>query len=341
VNATNAISTSSWSVSLGPVSNAVVTTLAGSITSGSANGTGSAASFNFPQGIAVDSSGTVYVSDTNNHLIRKITSSGAVTTLAGSGTSGSANGTGSNASFYYPAGVDVDSSGTVYVADEYNHLIRKITSSGAVTTLAGGTQGSANGTGSAAQFNYPQDVAVDSSGTVYVADTYNQRIRKITSSGAVTTLAGSSTSGSANGTGSAAQFNYPQGIAVDSSGTVYVADTNNHLIRKITSSGAVTTLAGSGTSGSANGTGSNASFYSPTDVAVDSFGTVYVADQKNNVIRMITSSGAVTTLAGRTQGSANGIGSSAQFYSPQALDVDSSGTVYVADTFNYLIRKLQ
>ncbi|HIF27927.1 MAG TPA: hypothetical protein EYQ40_05270, partial [Candidatus Marinimicrobia bacterium] len=239
-----------------------VTTLAGSGSQGSANGTGTAAAFYLPTDVALDGSGNVYVGDQYNHLIRKITSGGVVSTLAGSGSQGSTNGTGTAASFYKPSGVAVDGSGNVYVADKDNHLIRKITSGGVVTTLAGsGSVGSANGTGTAASFNYPSGVAVDGSGNVYVGDWGNHLIRKITSAGVVSTFAGSGSAGSANGTGTAATFNHPYGVAVDGSGNVYVADyLGNHLIRKITSAGVVTTLAGSGSSGSANGTGTAASF---------------------------------------------------------------------------------
>ncbi len=229
------------------------------------------------------------MADTDNHTIRKITSAGVVTTLAGSaGISGSADGTGSAARFNNPNGVAVDGSGNVYVADTCNHTIRKITSAGVVTTLAGsaGSSGSADGTGSAARFNYPYGVAVDGSGNVYVADTNNHTIRKITSAGVVTTLAGSAgSSGSADGTGSAARFNYPYGVAVDGSGNVYVADTANHTIRKITSAGVVTTIGGTaGVMAGTDGVGGSAQFAYPWGVAVSTAGVLYVADSCNNRI---------------------------------------------------------
>jgi len=269
----------------------VVMTLAGDLWQPAwADGTGSAAMFDFPYGVAVDSTGNVYIGDAQNEAIRKITPGGVVTTLAGGpGAPGSADGTGSAARFYYPYGVAVDSAGNVYVADASNCTIRKVTTSGMVTTLAGTprTEGSADGTGSAALFNFPTGVAVDSAGNVYVADLGNSTIRKVTSSGVVTTLAGSpGASGSADGTGSAARFYNPAGVAVDGTGNVYVADTNNNTIRKVTSDGVVTTLAGSSLAiGHADGTGSAALFYNPGSVAVDSAGNVYVADTQNNTIR--------------------------------------------------------
>ena len=323
-----------------------VTTLAGSATqTGSSNGTGSAASFNSPPGVAVDSAGNVYVADEQNDEIRKISPSGVVTTLAGSaGQQGSSNGSGSAARFDLPFGVAVDSEGNVYVADAYNDEIRKISPSGVVTTLAGspGQQGSGNGTGSAASFYHPEGVAVDSAGNVYVADFANQEIREISPSGVVTTLAGSAgLAGSSNGAGNAARFDYPFGVAVDSAGNVYVADRSNDEIRKITPSGVVTTLAGSaGLAGSSNGSGSAARFNYPMGVAVDSAGNVYVADRNNDEIRKISPAGVVTTLAGSAglAGSSNGAGSAASFYYPEGVAVDSAGNVYVADYGNSEIR---
>jgi hypothetical protein len=268
----------------------VVTTLAGLAGfPGSANGTGSAARFFFPNGVAVDGAGTVYVADSGNDTIRKVTAAGVVTTLAGlAGFPGSANGTGSAARFDRPSGVAVDGVGTVYVADQGNHTIRKVTAVGVVTTLAGlaGVPGSANGTGSAARFTNPAGVAVDGVGTVYVADTNNHTIRRVTAAGAVTTVAGSpGTPGSADGIWGGGQFYHPHGVAVAGLGIVYVADATNRTIRKVTPS-AVSTPAGlAGIWGSADGTGSAARFHTPWGVAVDAAGLVYVADTWNHAIR--------------------------------------------------------
>ena len=319
-----------------------VTTLAGSGTPSFTDGTGLAASFQEPAGVTVDSAGNVYVADSGNNKIRKITSTGVVTTLAGSGSQGSADGTGKAASFNTPIGVAVDSSGNVYVADMGNHKIRKITPAGVVTTLAGsGSEGSADGTGLAARFNAPNLLAIDSSGNVYVAEGGNNKIRKITSTGVVTTLAGSGSQGSANGTGLAASFNTPIGVAVDSSGNVYVADMGNHKIRKITLAGVVTTFAGSGSEGSANGTGLAASFNTPLGIAVDSIGNLYVADSGNNKIRKITSTGVVTTLAGSgLKSSVDGSATTASFSNPSGVAVDSGGNVYISDRDTHKIRKI-
>ncbi len=311
---------------------------------------------NSPNSLALDSSSNVYVADTGNHTIRRITTAGIVSTLAGgTGVAGASNALGIAARFSSPKGVAVyrntsfpATNGTVYVADTGNHVIRKITTDGSVTTFAGlaGTSGSVDGSsgaGSTSRFSSPEGIVVrGSDGFIFIADTGNHTIRQIASNGAVSTLAGTAgSSGATNAFGNAARFSSPRGVALDSAGNVYVADTGNHLIRKIVN-GLVSTLAGdAGQSGSTNGTGTAARFSSPEGVAVDSVGNVYVVDTGNHLIRRITSAGVVTTLAGSAglAGSTDDSGAAARFNSPRGLAVDSSG-LFVADTSNHLIRKV-
>jgi sugar lactone lactonase YvrE len=325
-----------------------VTTVAGTVgVSGSLDGTGTAARFSFPQGIAVDGLGNIYVADTNNSTIRKISTSGVVTTFAGVvSQTGTADGTGGSALFNFPFGLATDATGNVYVADHGSSTIRKITSGGTVTTLAGsgGLSGTADGTGSAARFDHPSAVAVDGAGNVYAIDTSNQTVRKISTGGSVTTLAGSpGVVGRTDGTGTAAKFFYPSGITVTSAGIVYVADTGNHTFRTVSAAGAVTTLAGAtGLSGIADGVGGEALFNYPDGIAIDNSGNLYIADHDNHTIRKMTPAGQVTTLAGaaRISGSADGVGGTARFNGPTGVAVDGSGNVYVADAGNTSIRKI-
>jgi sugar lactone lactonase YvrE len=315
-----------------------VTTFAGSGLSGSANGTGTAAAFNYPNGVAVDAAGNVYVADQGNNEIRKITSSGKVTTLSGTLSSGNSNTSaiGVSATFTGPTGVAADALGSVYVADFGNNLIRKIAADGTVTTLAGGSKsGNTNDVGTKALFNGPAGVAVDILGNVYVADFSNNLIRKIAPDGAVTTLAGSGKAGSANGTGTAASFNGPRGLAVDASSNVYVADANNNLIRKIDINGVVTTFAGSGAKGNASGSAAGASFYYPSGVAVDAAGNVYVADALNNLVRKIAPDGTVSSLAGSGY-----LSITRPFNGPVGVAVNASG-VYVANDYGNIIQVIK
>lgn len=304
---------------------------------GSDDGAGSDARFYHPFTVAVDGACRVYVADAFNHTIRKITDGAVVTTFAGqTGIPASADGPGAAAGFNNPQGVAADPSGNVYVADTFNYTIRKITPDGVVSTIAGlaGHPGSADGTGPEARFNQTAALAVGPSGTIYVADTFNHTIRRIDRDGVVTTWAGAAGSaGDSNGPRLDARFNHPNGVAVDAEGNVYVGDTSNNRIRMISRDGVVTTIAGSGSVGNADGPAAQAEFNAPRGVAVDPVGNVYVADGYNDAIRLITRDGFVTTLAiGRYPQSADG------FDSPFGVAIVQPDTLYVSDTFNHTVR---
>jgi sugar lactone lactonase YvrE len=302
---------------------------------GSADGTGAAAGFNMPEGLATDGAGNIYVADRGNLTIRKVTPAGAVTTIAGTpGVVGARvgddrDGTGASASFSYPSGVAADSMGNVFVVEAY--AIRKITPTGVVTTFAGtGTGGFADGSGTAAGFSDASGIATDGGGNVFVADSTNNTIRKITPTGVVTTLAGTAgiAAGSADGTGAAASFNNPLALATDSTGNVFVADSGNNTIRKITSAGVVSTFA--------------SGFNQPQGVAVDGAGNLYVTDGGTATIRKVTPAGAVTVFAGTPSvvGHSDGVGAAASFYFPLGVTIDGSGNIIVSDRDGATLRKI-
>lgn len=327
----------------------VVTTFAGSGQSGATDATGIVARFNSPYRVATDSAGNVYVADSLNHTIRRITPAGAVTIFAGlPGVAGNANGTGTDARFNTPTGIAIDALDRVFVTDAGNHTIRMITSARVVTTLAGfaGSPGSDDGTGAAARFNTPLDIALDpvtnGGSSLIVADFGNHTIRRVTNTGVVTTIAGSALQNSfADGTGAAARFNAPRGVAVDGSAVIYVADTGNHTLRRVTSAGVTTTLAGfPGSAGTIDGDGATARFSSPMDLAVDAAGRLLITQTGGGALRRRATDGTVTTVAGGTIGSTDATALAASFDAPVGVTLLANGTGYLADYNNHKIRQL-
>ncbi len=327
-------------------SNWVVSTIAGDKSqAGTNNGTGTNAQFYFPQNLAIDPSTNIYVVENGNFDVRKIVPSGTnwvVSLLAGGKiSSGSADGTGTNARFFLPYGISMDSAGELYITDSANNEIRQLTPDGIVTTLAGAATQAADvdGAGPAARFNFPQGVAVDNSGYVYVADTGNQTIRIITPAGVVTTPYGKATVGGTNdGVGENARFGMPEGIAVDEAGNLYVADTLNDTIRMIDRYGLVSTISGRpGQSGTNDGVGNAAMFAQPAGIAVDAATNLYVADTVNHTVRLLTRSGTnwtSSTIAGSpaVEFTNNGAGSGAGFLFINAIAVDAATNIYVVES---------
>jgi sugar lactone lactonase YvrE len=310
------------------------------------DGTGNQARFRFPAGLTRDAVGNIYFADMDNHTIREISTAGVVTTIAGlAEIYGSVDAAGAAARFTGPGDVALDASGNRFIADSSNHAIRKISPGGVVSTIAGqpGIYGSADGNGGAALFHYPFGIDVNAAGILYVADSYNHTIRKITPDGTVTTLCGlAGTPGAADGPGTVARFKDPQGVRVDKSGTLFVSDTENHTIRKVTAAGVVTTVAGAaGLTGSADGTGSAARFNEPSGLGFGPSGQLFITEIGNHTVRQMTAAGVVTTIAGTagSAGSDDGVGRAARFNFPFGV-VATGNDLVVADAFNHTLRRI-
>jgi sugar lactone lactonase YvrE len=304
-----------------------VTTYVGNGTPGLVNGSGTGAELNEPVDLAVDASGNLYISDEGNNVIRKVAPGGAVTTFAGDGTAGYKDGAGTAAEFNGPEGIVIDETGNVYVADSQNKVIRKITSSGVVSTYAGsGTSGYLDGPGTTAEFATPNGLAIDKSRNIYVADVSNNVIRKISSGGTVSTYAGTGAAGSANGAASSASFHFPSGVTVDPSGNLFVVETANGDVREISTGGQVTTFA----------TG----LLGPIRVTIDGASSLY-ASCGDNTIQKIDNTGKVSTYAGSgSPGYSDGSLLLSQFTEPAGLIANTQGVVIVADYGNNRIRVL-
>ncbi len=319
---------------------AEVTTITGDgAGAGTTDGPSSAARFARPEAIALHSDGTLFVADTGNQLIRKISAAGITSTLAGNPGRGSfmssGDGAGAQATFFQPAGIVVGSDGVAYIADAVRNTIRRVGNDGVVTTLAGSYQNRgrpADGQGAKAGFSSTNGIAIDGNGTLYVAD--YQAVRKVDANGNVTTLAGTLgpwDGGTADGSLAQARFGYLTAIAIDASGNLYLTDSRNNNVRKITPAGFVTTLAGTtGVAGDADGQGSAASFNGPHGIALDKAGNVYVADTENNLIRRISTSGEVTTVAGKRGLTGNTLGAfDGALNRPMGLTFDANGALLV------------
>lgn len=328
------------------ISEAQVSILAGAL-KGFVDGDVSEAQFSSPYGITIDNDGNLYVTDNNS--VRKITfefegdllANILVSTLAGNGNFGSANGMGPNARFDAPTGITAASNGNLYVADTFNNSIRTITPSGEVSTLIGEDSPSYEEVfGTDSPFG-PIGITLNNENNLYITDQSNHSIKKIILPDEISTLAGEGISGFVDATGTNARFSFPKDIAIDSEGNFYVTDSENNSIRKITPSGIVTTLAGGSTSGFENGLGSEAKFNFPQGITIDKNDNLYVVDVGNHSIRKITPSGIVSTLAGNgTPGFSSGVGSEALFNKPRGITIDADGNLYVVDGGNHSIRLL-
>lgn len=317
----------------------VVSTLAGK-GSGFFDGGKDEAKFSGPWGVAVDKSDNVYLADSSNHRIRKITSQGVVSTFAGSGVAGCADGVGTYATFNCPSGIAFDGDDDLYIVENHSHRVRKITKHGIVCTIAGSLRGFEDGSGSTSKFYSPSGIVLDTNKNIFIADPSNHRIRKITPQGVVSTIAGNGIAGYVDGNSSSARFSSPQAITLDREGNLYVADYSNQRIRKITPSGIVSTVAGS-SRGYQDGVGSQAQFNGPIAIAIDDAGNLLVADYHNHRIRKVTPQGVVSTVAGSgNAGHVDGECSKALFNYPHGVTFDSYGNVILADWSNHSVRKI-
>ena len=332
-------------------SNGNITRVAGTCEGGYSGDGGPAlsAQLNYPEGVAADAAGNLYIADQNNNRIRKVSSTGTITTIAGNGSAGFSgdNGPATSAQLNSPSGVALDSFGNLYIADQNNNRIRMVSPAGAITTVAGnGSPGYSadNVPATSSELNYPTGVAADSSGNLYIADTLNNRIREV-SGGTITTVAGNGTYNHTGdgGPATSAELYNPQGVALDSNGTLYIADTDNNCIRAV-SRGTITTVAGTTQNFSGDGgPATSAKLDDPGGVATDPAGNVYIADSANNRVRKFAPGGNISTIAGNGGDLFSGDGGlaiSAQLSGPWGVAVDPSGTLYFADSNNNRIREI-
>ena len=332
----------------------VISTYAGNGTGGYGGDGGAATSAELyqPWATAVDSSGNLYIADENNQRIRKVTPTGAISTYAGNGSPGYSGdgGQATSAQLNSPTGVAVDGSGNLYIVDYLNNRVRKVTPTGVISTYAGNGTAGYNGDGgqaTSAEINYPRSAAVDGGGNLYIADENNQRIRKVTPAGVISTVAGNGTAGYSGdgGPATSAELENPISVAVDAGGNLYLSDNATNHVRKVTAAGVISTVAGNGTYGSSGdgGPATSAELEDAIGVAVDSSGNLYIADASNQRIRKVTPAGIISTVAGNgtpAYGGDGGAATGAELLNPFGVTADSSGNLYISEFSNYRIRKV-
>jgi len=332
----------------------IITTVAGNgvFNFGGDGGAAIACELNYPTGVAVDNAGNIYIADAWNNRIRRVDAAGIITTIAGTDTVGYSGdgGAATLAALHYPTGVAVDQYNNVYIADTWNNTIRKINASGIITTIAGNGAGGYTGDGlpaTAEELYYPSGLAIDNSGNVFIADVSNQRIRKINAGGIISTVAGVGQYGY-GGDGAAATLaglGSPVGVAVDNAGNVYIADEGDSRIRKVDTAGIISTVAGTDISGYSGdgGPASAAMIYDPYGLAIDNAGNIYFTDAGNSLIRKISASGVINTIAGNDTAGYNGDAiapTASEINDPYGITIDHLGNIYFADESNSRIRKI-
>ena len=334
-----------------PADNWIIETVAG-VSDGGDGGPATGAQLDDPSGVAVDWAGNLYIAEGDTHRIRKVDATGVITTVAGTGRLGSGGdgGAATAVPLNFPRGVAVDGAGNLYIADTLNHRIRKVDATGVITTVAGTGRLGSGGDGdpaTAAQLSFPYGVAVDGAGNLYIADRGNDRIRKVDAAGVITTVAGDGTEGFGGdgGPATAAQLDGPRGVALDGAGNLYIADTNNHWIRKVDAAGVISTVAGDGNYGFSGdgGPAVGSRLHSPHGVVVDGAGNLYIADTVNDRIRKVDSgTGVISTVVGWASGSRGdgGAATAAQLNNPRGVALDGAGNLYIADRGNDRIRKV-